>query len=127
MKNREDMSATELLGRMMAREFYLIENRLLTRPEDLQTKLKEHLLYMIDLEKAGTLFLSGPLSDATGAMTGEGVTIIRASSFDEANEIACRDPFVVAGFREPKIRRWVVNEGRVGLRIDLSDGSAAID
>ncbi|MEW5422945.1 YciI family protein [Amorphus sp. 3PC139-8] len=120
--NRDDsLSAQELLGRMMAKEFYVIENRLKTKPEDLQEKLKEHLLYMIDLEKSGTLFLSGPLFDEAGSMTGEGITIVRATSFEEARKIAAKDPFVVAGYREPKIRRWVVNEGRIGLHLDLSD------
>lgn len=127
MTDIETMSASELLARMTAKEFYLIENRLLTSPGDLQKKLKEHLLYMIGLEKSATLFLSGPLFDEAGAMTGDGVTVIRARSFEEAEQIARKDPFVVAGYREPKIRRWVVNEGRLALRIDLSDGSAELE
>ncbi|AJC83396.1 YciI-related domain-containing protein (plasmid) [Rhizobium etli bv. phaseoli str. IE4803] len=120
-------SVAELLARMVAKEFYLIENCLLAEVTELATKLREHLLYMIDLEKAGVLFLSGPLYDETGAMTGGGVTIVRASSFEEAERIALNDPFVVAGYRKPKIRRWVVNEGRVSLCLDLSDGKVSID
>ena len=127
MTDRESMTAQDLLARMMAREFYLIENRLVTEPVKLQEKLKEHLLYMIDLEKSGILFLSGPLFDQDGGMTGDGVTIIRAASFEEAEKIARKDPFAVAGYREQKISRWVVNEGRLGLRLDLSDGSVALD
>lgn len=127
MADLGDMSAAELLARMAAKEFYLIENRLLTEVADLGTKLREHLLYMIDLEKSGTLFLSGPLYEKSGAMTGGGVTVVRASSFEEAENIASRDPFVAAGYRVPTIRRWVVNEGRVSLRLDLSDGRVAID
>lgn len=127
MTDANTMTAADLLARMMSKEFYLVANRLLTRPEDLQKKLKEHLLYMIDLEKSGVLFLSGPLFDRDGDMTGDGVTIIRAASFEEAEEIARRDPFVIAGYREPKISRWVVNEGRVSLRLDLSDKTVALD
>ncbi len=120
------LSVPELLGRMMKAEFFLIENRLLTKPEDLKEKIREHLLYMIDLEKSGILFLSGPLHDDSGAMTGNGMTVIRAASFGEATAIANRDPFVKAGFREPKIHRWVVNEGRISLTIDLSDRTSAL-
>ncbi|MCE7029404.1 YciI family protein [Jiella avicenniae] len=120
------MSVPDLLDRMMKAEFYLIENRLLTKPDDLKEKIREHLLYMIDLEKSGTLFLSGPLYDDSGAMTGNGMTIIRAGSFEEAEAIASRDPFVEAGYREPRIHRWVVNEGRVNVRLDLSDKSSSL-
>lgn len=127
MTDPGSMTVEDLLGRMMAKEFYLIENRLVAEPAALQEKLKEHLLYMIDLEKSGVLFLSGPLFDRNGGMTGDGVTIIRAASFEEAETIARKDPFAIAGYREQKISRWVVNEGRVGLRLDLSDGSVALD
>ncbi|MAS03882.1 MAG: hypothetical protein CL534_04220 [Ahrensia sp.] len=127
MTDPGSMTVQDLLGRMMAKEFYLIENRLVAEPAALQEKLKEHLLYMIDLEKSGVLFLSGPLFDKNGGMTGDGVTIIRAASFEEAETIARKDPFAIAGYREQTIRRWVVNEGRVGLRLDLSDGSVALD
>lgn len=126
MADLGDLSTAELLARMAAKEFYLIENRLLTEVADLGTKLREHLLYMIDLEKSGTLFLSGPLYEKTGATIG-GVTVVRASSFEEAESIASSDPFVLAGYRIPTVRRWVVNEGRVSLRLDLSDGRVAID
>ena len=118
-------SPADLLGRMMAAEYYLIESRMLADPSELGPKLMEHLRFMIELEKEGTLLLSGPLYDRDGKMTGEGVTIIRAESFDAAEQIARRDPFVVAGLREPRVRRWVANEGRINITLDLSDRSAS--
>lgn len=127
MTDIESLGVPELLSRMLAKEFYVVENRILTDPAKLGQKLKEHLLYMIDLEKSGTLFLSGPLYDDAGEMTGDGITVIRADSFQEADAIARKDPFVVAGLREPRIRRWVVNEGRIEVAIDLSDGKFRLD
>ena len=118
-------SPADLLGRMMAAEYYLIESRMLADPSELGPKLMEHLRFMIELEKEGTLLLSGPLYDRDGKMTGEGVTIIRAEPFDAAEQIARRDPFVVAGLREPRVRRWVANEGRINITLDLSDRSAS--
>ncbi|AJE46733.1 YciI family protein [Celeribacter indicus] len=117
----------ELLGRMMAKEYYMIENRMLADPSDLGPHLADHLRFMIGLEKAGVLFLSGPLYDRDGKMTGEGITVVRASSFEEAEEIAQRDPFVIAGLREPRVQRWVVNEGRISLNIDLSDRGSVLE
>lgn len=118
-------SPADLLGRMMAAEYYLIESRMLADPSELGPKLMEHLRFMIELEKEGTLLLSGPLYDRDGKMTGEGVTIIRAESFDAAEQIALRDPFVVAGLREPRVRPWIANEGRINITLDLSDRSAS--
>ncbi len=116
----------ELLGQMMAKEYYLIENRMLVAPSELGAHLEAHLEFMIGLEKDGTLFLSGPLYDREGKMTGEGITVVRAGSFEEAEEIAARDPFVVAGLRQPTVHRWVVNEGRVSVSVDLSDCSSRL-
>ncbi|MEC7760595.1 MAG: YciI family protein [Pseudomonadota bacterium] len=116
-----------LMARMMAKSFYLIENRLTADPSEIGPVLKDHLLYMIDLEKTGQLFLSGPLFDRDDKMTFDGMTIIRAGSFDEAEAIAARDPFVVAGLRKPVVHRWVVNEGRLSVSVDLSDRSATLD
>jgi uncharacterized protein YciI len=113
--------ATTLMASMMAKEFFVIENKVLCDPPMLRSKLKEHLEYLIGIEKSGTLFASGPLFDRHGQMTGDGITIVRAQSFEEAEALASADPFVVAKLRSPTVRRWVVNEGRITVSVDLSD------
>lgn len=109
------------MSRMMRKELYLISSRCLVEPGELQAELRAHLLYLIKLEKEGVLFASGPLFDESDAMTGDGITIVRAAGFDGARDIADQDPFVIAGLREPHIRRWIVNEGRITVSVDLSD------
>jgi hypothetical protein len=59
-------------------------------------------------------------------MTGAGLTIVRAASFEEAEKLAKEDPFVISGQRRPTVRRWIVNEGRISVSIDLSDTSATL-
>jgi len=120
-----DDDAAALLARMARKELYIISNRSLVPAGDLHSLLKQHLLYMIDLERAGTLFASGPVFDETGAMTGDGVTIVRAASFADAQRIADEDPFVKSALRTPSVRRWVVNEGRLTISVDLSSGTGA--
>ena len=122
MTDPKDLSVPELLDKMMGLEFYLVHNELLGAPADLGPHLKDHLLYMIGLEKQGVLFASGPLFDKDDQMTGEGVTIIRAASFQAAEAIAAQDPFVIAGLRRSHVSKWRVNEGRISLEVDLSDG-----
>ena len=126
MSDLNALSVPELLGRMMGVELYVINNELLGSVEDLAPYIKEHLIYMIALEKSGKLFASGPTYDESGAMTGEGLTIVRASTFAEAEEIARGDPFVKAGIRKSHVQKWRINEGRLSLSLDLSDCSSKI-
>jgi len=126
MNHLENLSVAELLDRMAAKELFLIESTPLAPFEELEPLLMDHLLYNIGLEKEGVLFASGPLTDKAGVMGGVGITVVRADSFDEAEEIAEQDPFVKAGLRKPIVHKWTVNEGRISISVDLSDGTATI-
>jgi uncharacterized protein YciI len=90
---------------------------------DLKPYLADHLAYMIELERQGQLFASGPFGDGT---KGDGMTIIRAADAEEARAVALRDPFVVNGIRTFKIEAWTVMEGSVSVTVNFSDRSAII-
>jgi uncharacterized protein YciI len=90
---------------------------------DLKPTLPDHLAYMVDLERQGKLFASGPFGDGT---KGDGMTIVRAANEDEAREIALHDPFVINGIRTFTIQSWTVMEGSVSLTVNFSDRSAKI-
>ena len=53
--------------------------------------------------------------------------IIRAASEAEAREIADRDPYHKGGFRKYTLKRWSMNEGTFGLRVNFSNGAYTID
>ena len=74
---------------------------------------------MIGLEKQGILFASGPLAEADGKTRGDGLTILRAASAEEARAIAEADPFVVNGLRSFELREWTVMEGSLGHQGEL--------
>jgi hypothetical protein len=90
---------------------------------DLKPYLADHLAYMIELERRGALFASGPFGDGT---PGDGMTIVRAASEVEAREIALADPFVVNGIRTFTIQAWTVMEGSLNVTVSFSDRSAKI-
>jgi uncharacterized protein YciI len=90
---------------------------------DLKPYLVEHLEYMISLERQGKLFASGPFGDGA---KGDGMTILRAASEAEAQEIASRDPFVVNGIRTFTITPWTVMEGSLSVTVTFSDQGARI-
>jgi uncharacterized protein len=90
---------------------------------DLLPRLADHLKYMIDLERAGKVFASGPLDFGTSS---DGMTVLRAESEEEARAIASRDPFVVNGIRTFDVREWVVMEGSFAIKVNYSDRSIEI-
>ena len=90
---------------------------------DLKPYLADHLAYMIDLERRGVLFASGPFGDGT---RGDGMTIVRAASEAEAREIALADPFVTNGIRTFTIQAWTVMDGSMNVTVNFSDRSAKI-
>ncbi|MEA2946195.1 MAG: uncharacterized protein QOI40_1525 [Alphaproteobacteria bacterium] len=90
---------------------------------DLKPYLADHLAFMIELERQGKLFASGPFGDGT---KGDGMTIIRAADEEEARAVALRDPFVVNGIRTFKIEPWTVMEGSLRVTVNFSDRSATI-
>src|SRR5438445_2781955 len=81
---------------------------------DLKPYLADHLAYMIELERRGQLFASGPFGDGT---RGDGMTIVRAASEAEAREMALADPFVVNGIRTFTIQPWTVMEGSLSVAV----------
>ena len=111
---------------MLRKKLYVILSKGAATPEQLGEVLPEHLEYMIGLEKRGVLFASGPLTTAAGKPAGDGLTIVRAASAEEAREIASADPFVVNKIRTFEVREWTVMEGSLGVRVNFSDQSLEI-
>ena len=103
-----DASLDELIKRltqrMLRKKLYVVLSKGGATADQLGAVLPKHLEYMIGLEKAGVLFASGPLTTAPGAPAGDGLTILRAASTDEARVIAAADPFVVNKLRSFEVR-----------------------
>jgi uncharacterized protein YciI len=117
----------ELTQRMLRRKFYVVLSTPKAAPEALTPHLPDHLEYMIGLERDGVLFASGPLTSPGDGPRGEGLTILRVGSAEEAARIAQRDPFYVNGLRDFDIKEWTVMEGSLRLRVNYSDQSIALE
>ena len=111
---------------MLRKKLYVVRSKGAATAEQIGAILPQHLEYMIGLEKAGTLFASGPLTAPAGAPAGDGLTILRADSADEARRIASTDPFVVNKLRTFEVREWTVMEGSLGIRVNFSDQSIEV-
>ena len=114
-------SAQELLVRMLGKKLFVVLWRANAGAE-LGPVLREHLEYMIELERRGVLFASGPLSGKPG----DGLSILRAATIEDARAIAERDPFVTKGLRSFDLREWTLMEGSIGLTLNCSDRTIAL-
>src|ERR1700728_1455513 len=112
---------TELTRKMLRKKLFVLMTNPIVPPEFLQPFLSAHLEYMIDLEKRGLVFASGPLADGEGPPTGQGLTVLRAKDAGEARALAEADPFFINGSRTFEIKEWTVMEGMLGVRVNLSD------
>lgn len=113
---------TEVLAlkeKMLQKQFFVMTREMLD-PGKLSPVLLAHYRWIIDLEKQGKVFASGPMFEKDGQQ-GVGMTIFRVDSWEEAEQLAAADPFCEAGAVDFSIQRWQVNEGRVNVSIDFSD------
>ncbi len=83
--------------------------------------LEPHLQFQVGLEQNGIMFAAGPLwNDEETEWCGEGMVVVRAESRDAAIAIAESDPMYRCGARSFTVRPWMINEGSMTFRLDMS-------
>jgi uncharacterized protein YciI len=86
--------------------------------EEIVPHIPEHLRYMMEFEDR--VFLSGPFI-TEGHLVGEGMTVLHASSAEEAARFMENEPFIKRGLRRFELKVWELREGTVSIRTKLSD------
>lgn len=86
--------------------------------EEIVPHIPEHLRYMMEFEDQ--VFLSGPFI-AEGQLVGEGMTVLHASSAEEAARFMENEPFIKRGLRRFELKLWELRAGTVSIRTKLSD------
>ena len=110
---------------MLKRRFFVMFRRIVA-PEKLSAVTLDHYRWIIDLEKQGVVFASGPVFTKDGK-PGVGMTVFRVDDMATAERLAAGDPFCSSGAAEFDIQRWQINEGRVTMSMDFSDQSVRLD
>ncbi len=106
---------------LLAKQLYAVFTTPTNGLGPVMQNMEEHLAFQNDLEKRGIMWGAGPFwDDDESTWGGEGMVVIRAASLAEANEIAASDPMHAAGARSFTVRPWLVNEGRLTVRLDFS-------
>jgi uncharacterized protein YciI len=85
--------------------------------------LAEHLDYLIALEAKGKIFASGPMN-VPGS--GDGMTILKVETEEEARAIASADPLVKKAGRTFALHPWTVMEGQMTVTLSFSQMGLAL-
>src|ERR1022692_1002776 len=112
-------------SRLLARDYWLIWSRPAVGAGQaaIDAHVDNHIAWLLELERAEVLLVSGPLLSGPGAGPGSGIPVLRAPDEEAARLIAAGDPFVLAGLRTFEVYRWRLNEGCVSVRVSLGTGS----
>lgn len=120
--NQKNDAADELekLKAKMWKKSFFVMARTNADTSKLAPNYLDHYRWIIDLEKQGKVYASGPLFNRDGSQAA-GMTVFRVDSFEEAEMLAQGDPFVVSGAVTYILQEWQINEGRLNISVDLSD------
>jgi uncharacterized protein YciI len=112
-------------SKMLKRNFFVMFRQVVD-PAKFRPALRDHLVWLIDLERQGFILASGPAFKPDGAPA-TGMTVFRVASFEHAQALAASDPVCRAGGAEFHIHRWSVGAGRVSVSINFSDQTCGFD
>jgi uncharacterized protein YciI len=102
---------------------FVILSRATQPAERLEALLPAHRAWLDRLEGQDALFASGPLLGPEGPLA-RGLTIVRAATRQDAEELAAADPFVAHQARSASVHEWSPRRGRPRLRARLSPEGA---
>jgi uncharacterized protein len=118
-------SVHHLTTQFLGKEMYLVVTKPVRSPE-IDKRLADHLAHQVDLERRGIMFAAGPLYSRGSNIPEAGMFVLRAGSYEEAEEICKTDPLHEAGLRTYTIQKWRLNEGSITVTINYSDQTAKI-
>ena len=107
----------------LAKQLYVIFTTPANGIAPVLENLQQHLDYQELLERRAVMFAAGPhWSDDEQLWDGEGMVVVRAGSFAEAEAIAQEDPMHASGARRYRVRPWLVNEGTLSVKLNFASG-----
>ena len=109
---------------LLAKQLYVVFTSPTGGLGPVMENLEAHLKFQGELEAEGIMLGAGPFpDDEEKKWEGEGMVIIRANSLEEAKQIANRDPMHASGARTFRIRKWLLNEGKLTVEMTFSNKS----
>ncbi len=111
----------QLLEPMLKMPLYAVISKCVKPADEILPLVPEHLEYMIELEKKGILWASGPFIEP-GVLVGSGLTILRAKDLSQAQSYMNEEPLVKRGLRQYEIWQWELREGYFQIGVEFGTG-----
>jgi uncharacterized protein len=116
----------KLLAPMLKQRLFVALSTARASAEQMLPHVAEHLEYMSSLEEKGVLFASGPFVQP-GVLVGDGLTILRTRTIEEARALMEDEPLIKLGFRAFELHSWELREGQISVTLNLSKSSFSLD
>jgi uncharacterized protein len=107
---------------MLKKRLFVALSKAVAPAEQMLPNVTEHLRYMTRLEAEGLLFASGPFVQE-GVLVGDGLTILRTETIEQARALMDAEPLTAGGFRQYELRSRELREGRITVTLSASAGS----
>jgi uncharacterized protein len=124
-ENPQEKIAT-LLAPMLRQRLFVALSTARASAEQMLPHVAEHLEYMNSLEEKGLLFASGPFIEP-GVLVGDGLTILQADTFEEAQALMDDEPLIKLGFRTFDLRPWELREGQISVTLNVSKSNFSLE
>lgn len=121
MNTPAQQQVQQLLQPMLKMTLFAAMSKALRPAEEIAPFVVEHFEYMLELEKQGILFASGPFVEP-GVLVGSGLTILRAKNLSDARTYMDEEPLIKRGLREYEIWEWELREGCINVGIEFGTG-----
>jgi uncharacterized protein len=108
-----------LLAPMLKKTLFVALNIAVATSDEMLPYAADHLRYMNGLEERGLLFASGPYIQED-VVVGDGLTILRAATLEEAKALMDDEPLIKRGLRRFELHRWELREGRITINLNAS-------
>ncbi len=123
-RTRNPVGEARLESALQAR-YFLMVLKFIDR-DKLPEVQSEHLTWLLEKEKAGIVFLSGPAAcHEDGEPLLSGLMVVRAKTVEEARAIADTEPFIVKGVMKYSLYEWTIFQGAIAVSINLSNGQGS--
>lgn len=117
MSNIQD-EIQQLIKPNLRKRLYVVFSYPVAPIDEIVPHIPEHLRYMMEFEDQ--VFMSGPFINE-GQLVGEGMTIVHATSEEEAASFMRNEPFIKRGLRRFEVKLWEVREGTLSVKTKFSE------
>lgn len=109
-----------ITARNLKKRFFVALSYPIASENEMMKHMEDHFTYMV--EQQDKIVLSGPFI-MPGVTVGEGLTVLRTETEEEARDLMSNEPLVKLGLRRFEMKCWQVQEGTLTVTLSASEST----